>query len=138
MSTLTAHCSQPVFGSAARANGYEITTNRGSPLNSGTDFAPMHPVVRTNRVTGWRCLWAGVGIHVSRLDGVYANEDRMLREYILGIMTRGHDMVARMRWTPKAVAVWSNSATYHAATVSDQKRDCCLQVDDGGFSWDLG
>ncbi|KAL1984137.1 hypothetical protein VTN96DRAFT_9442 [Rasamsonia emersonii] len=116
LETLTATCAQPVFRSAAEAGGYEIMSPRGSPLNVGDKFAPVHPVIRTHPVTGWKSVFAGVGLHVSRINDVYSYEDQMIREYILRLITRNHDCVARMHWTKQAVAIWSNACTLHAAT----------------------
>lgn len=118
LASLTAECAQPVFRTACAAGGYEVASPRGSPRNVGSAFAPHHPVVRTHPVTGWRSVFAGVGLHVSRLDGVWAHEDRVLRGYLERVLTRGHDGVARMRWTRGACAIWSNVCTLHAATVS--------------------
>lgn len=119
LDTLTATCAQPVFRSAATAGGYEIMSPRGSPLNVGDTFAPSHPVIRTNRITGWKSVFAGAGLHVSRINDVYVEEDRLIREYIMKLVTGNHDCVARFQWTKGAVAVWNNSCVWHAATVSD-------------------
>jgi alpha-ketoglutarate-dependent taurine dioxygenase len=117
METLTATCAQPVFKSAADTGGYEVMSPRGSPLNVGDKFAPSHPVVRTHPVTGWNSIFAGVGLHVSRINDVYAHEDQMIREYVMRLITRNHDCIARMHWTKQSVAIWSNACTLHAATV---------------------
>jgi alpha-ketoglutarate-dependent taurine dioxygenase len=118
LETLTATCAQPVFKSAATAGGYEIMEPRGSPLNIGDTFAPSHPVVRTNRVTGWKAIFAGVGLHVTKINSVYSYEDQMIREYVMRLITRNHDCIARMKWTKNAAAIWNNSCVWHAATVS--------------------
>jgi hypothetical protein len=115
---LTATCAQPVFRSACAAGKYEVMSPRGSPLNVGDSFAPVHPVVRTNRQTGWKSIFAGVGLHVSRINGVYDYEDKMIRDYIMRLITHNHDCVARMHWTKGAAAIWNNSCVWHAATVS--------------------
>ncbi|KAK3384666.1 TfdA family taurine dioxygenase [Lasiosphaeria ovina] len=116
LETLTATCAQPVFRSACEAGGYAVMSPRGSPLNVDFQFTPRHPVVRTHPVTGWKTLFAGVGLHVSRIDGVTTYEDQAIREYVLRQLTRNHDMVARMHWTRGACAIWSNVCTLHAAT----------------------
>ena len=119
LETLTATCAQPVFKSAATAGNYEVMSPRGSPLNTGDEFAPSHPVVRTNRITGWKSIFAGVGLHVTKINGVYSYEDQLIREYIMRLMTRSHDCIARMKWSKDACAIWNNSCVWHAATVSD-------------------
>lgn len=131
LSTLTATCSQPVFCSAAAAGGYAIASPRGSPLNIGTEFAPSHPVIRTNRVTGWRSVFAGCGLHVSRIDGVHDGEDRLIREFLLKLIVEGHAGVARMRWDKGSCAVWDNAGVWHAATV-------CGFLVSFWFSWEVG
>ena len=40
----------------------------------------------------------------------------MVREYVMQLLTRSHDCVARMKWNRGACAVWSNACTMHAAT----------------------
>ncbi len=118
METLTATCAQPVFKSACEAGNYEVMSPRGSPLNKDLEFAPVHPVVRTHPVTGWKSMFAGVGLHVSKINDVYSYEEQMIREYIMRLITRNHDCIARMHWTRQACAIWSNECTLHAATVS--------------------
>lgn len=117
LETLTATCAQPVFKSACEAGSYEVMSPRGSPLNVGYEFAPSHPVIRTHPVTGWKSVFAGVGLHVSRINDVYTYEDQMIRDYVMRLITRNHDMIARMHWTKQACAIWSNVCTLHAATV---------------------
>ncbi|KAK3367933.1 TfdA family taurine dioxygenase [Podospora didyma] len=116
LESLTATCAQPVFKSACEKGGYAVMSPRGSPLNVDFEFAPHHPVVRTHPVTGWKSLFAGVGLHVSRIDDVTSYEDSMIREYVLRLITRNHDCIARMHWTRGACAIWSNVCTLHAAT----------------------
>jgi hypothetical protein len=124
LESLTAECAQPVFRSAVEAGGYELVSPRGSPLNAGDKFAPHHPVVRTHPVTGWKSVFAGVGLHVSRIDDVYGYEDQMIRDYVMRLITRNHDCIARMHWTKQACAIWSNACTLHAATVSGLRAFC--------------
>ena len=70
-------------------------------------------------MTGWKSIFAGVGLHVSRIDDVYGYEDTLVRDYVMRLITRNHDGVARMHWTEQACAIWSNACTLHAATVSE-------------------
>ena len=122
LESLTAECAQPVFKSACEAGKYDVMSPRGSPLNKDFEFAPHHPVVRTHPVTGWKSLFAGVGLHVSKIDGLYAYEEQMIRDYCLRLVTRNHDCIARMHWTRGACAIWSNVCTLHAATVCSLPR----------------
>ena len=113
----TATCAQPVFRTASVAGNYAVMSPRGSPLNTGDSFAPSHPVISANRITGWKSVFAGMGLHVSRINDVCAYEDHMIREYLIRLVTRNNDCVARMRWTKNSVAIWNNSCVFHAATV---------------------
>ena len=64
---------------------------RGSPLNKDYEFAPSHPVVRTHPVTGWKSVFAGVGLHVSRINDVYNYEDQIIRDYVMRLITDALD-----------------------------------------------
>ncbi|KAH8803473.1 TfdA family taurine dioxygenase [Xylogone sp. PMI_703] len=116
LETLTATCHQPAFKNAATAGGYEVMSPRGSPLNVGDSFSPSQPLVRTHPVTGWKTLFAAVGLHVSRINDVYDYEDKMIRDYMTRLMTRNHDCLARMHWTKYSAAIWHNACVFHAAT----------------------
>lgn len=64
LETPTATCAQPIFRTAGVAGNYAVMSLRGSPLNTGDSFAPSHPVVRTNRITGWKSVFAGMELQV--------------------------------------------------------------------------
>lgn len=64
-----------------------------------------------------KCLFAGVGNHVSRINDVYDYEDTTIRDCVMRLITREHDCIDRMHWTKQACAIWSNECTLHAATV---------------------
>jgi len=116
LETLTATCAQPVFKTAATEGNFEVMSPRGSPFNEGDSFAPVHPVIRTNPVTGWKSMFAGLGLHVTKINGVTSYEDSQIREYMMRLLTRNHDCIARLKWTPNAMALWDNRSTFHAAT----------------------
>jgi alpha-ketoglutarate-dependent taurine dioxygenase len=102
--------------SSAKKGGFELWTEpRGHPLNSGTDFTPIHPVVRTNPVTGLNSIY-GVGLHVHKFNDVTKAESDYLKQMCLDTLTRNHDMQVRFRWLPKSCAIWDNRSVYHAAT----------------------
>ncbi|KAL8744295.1 MAG: hypothetical protein Q9190_003438, partial [Brigantiaea leucoxantha] len=78
LSTLTATYSQPAFSKAAETHSFPLyTAPRGSPENIGSDLTAIHPVIRTNPVTGWRSIFA-VGHHVEKVNEVTADESRSL------------------------------------------------------------
>ncbi|KIJ26533.1 hypothetical protein M422DRAFT_272357 [Sphaerobolus stellatus SS14] len=115
LETLTSTCAQPVFVKSAARVGYEIMSPRGSPLNAGTEFSAVHPVVRTNPVTGLKSIFA-VGLHCEKINDVHPYEDKQIRDYFLHLITRNHDMQVRYKWGPNDVAIWDNRSVFHAAT----------------------
>ncbi|KAI0506763.1 TfdA family taurine dioxygenase [Xylaria bambusicola] len=129
LETLTATCSQyELYKSACEVGGYEVISPRGSPLNKDFEFSPSHPVVRTHPVTGWKSVFAGAGLHVTRINGVTSYEDTMIRDYVMRLITRNHDGVARMHWTRQSCAIWHNACTLHAATPDTHLVDDGLRV----------
>jgi alpha-ketoglutarate-dependent taurine dioxygenase len=62
--SLDATYAQPGFEVAAKENGFELYSKpRGAPENVGSKLEAIHPVIRTNPVTGWKSIFA-VGHHV--------------------------------------------------------------------------
>lgn len=114
---LTATYAQPVFNQSAAANGFEIySAERGSPYNVGTDLTAIHPVIRTNPVTGWKSVFA-VGHHCKRINEVTEAESQHLLDWFLQLVTENHDLQVRHRWqNVNDLAIWDNRSMYHAAT----------------------
>ncbi|KZT41420.1 taurine catabolism dioxygenase TauD, TfdA family protein [Sistotremastrum suecicum HHB10207 ss-3] len=114
---LTATYAQPIFSTSAARVGIKIHEPRGSPLNVGDDFSVVHPVVRTNPVTGWRGIFA-VGLHCQKINDVSAYEDKSIRDYFLHLITHNHDLQARIKWGPNDVAIWDNPDVFGATRIA--------------------
>ncbi|TVY41144.1 Alpha-ketoglutarate-dependent taurine dioxygenase [Lachnellula subtilissima] len=114
---LTATYGQPKFGKAAAINGYKLyTEERGAPENVGDKLEAIHPVVRTNPVTGWKSIFA-VGHHVQHINGVTEQESRSLQDWFLRLIVENHDLQVRVHWeNQNDLVIWDNRSTYHAAT----------------------
>lgn len=98
LETLTASFVQTRYPQTAKEQGFEIYSgSRGSPENTGTLLKAVHPVVRTNPVTGWKSLFA-VGNHVKRINGLTADESRRLHDWFLQLIVENHDCQLRNRW----------------------------------------
>ena len=87
---LTATFQQPGFNKAAERNGFEIYSKpRGAPENVGTELKAVHPVVRTNPVTGWKSVYP-VGGHVKHVNGVTEEESKKLLAWFLEELDSPH------------------------------------------------
>ena len=70
---------------------------RGAPENTGSELAAVHPLVRTNPVTGWKSIY-GVGIHIEKINGLSELESDHLKDVFLRMIMENHDLQVRCRW----------------------------------------
>ncbi|KUJ08167.1 TauD-domain-containing protein [Mollisia scopiformis] len=117
LETLTATYAQPVFNETAQKNGFKIYTEpRGAPENIGEKLEAIHPVIRTNPVTGWKSVFA-VGHHVQSINGLAEGESKGLLEWFTSLVVENHDLQVRHRWqNVNDLAIWDNRSVHHAAT----------------------
>lgn len=117
LDTLTAHYAQPKFNETAKNSNFKLYSDaRGSPYNIGEELSAIHPVVRTNPVTGWKSVFA-VGHHVQAVNDLTPLESKALLEWFVRLIVDNHDLQVRHRWqNPNDVAIWDNRSVYHAAT----------------------
>ncbi|CAM1500390.1 Fc.00g095520.m01.CDS01 [Cosmosporella sp. VM-42] len=114
---LTAYYAQPGFKAAAENNGFSLfSTPRGAPENIGDVLEAIHPVIRTNPVTGWKSVFA-VGHHVQQIHGLTEDESRHFLDWFVQLIVENHDLQVRNRWqNVNDLAIWDNRSVYHAAT----------------------
>ncbi|KAJ0422350.1 hypothetical protein BJY00DRAFT_280020 [Aspergillus carlsbadensis] len=105
------------FHRAAANGGFPLYTEpRGSPLNAGDELSAVHPVVRTNPVTGWKSIY-GVGGFTRTVQGLTSRENENLLKYFHDLVTYGHDLQVRFKWAqPNDIAIWDNRSVFHTAT----------------------
>jgi len=117
LDTLTAYYAQPLFNEAADKNNFKIwAEERGAPENVGEVLEAIHPVIRTNPVTGWKSVFA-VGHHVQRIHGLSDEESRHFLQWFVQLIVENHDLQVRYKWKDvNDVAIWDNRRVYHAAT----------------------
>ncbi|RYO84873.1 hypothetical protein DL766_001687 [Monosporascus sp. MC13-8B] len=117
LETLTATFEQPKFAEVAESNGFKLyDKSRGSMENVGSELRAVHPVVRTNPVTGWKSIFP-VGGHVREINELSQDESRKLLDWFLELVYRNHDLTVRHRWTSaNDIAIWDNRSTFHTAT----------------------
>ncbi|KAH8673391.1 hypothetical protein BX600DRAFT_479963 [Xylariales sp. PMI_506] len=115
---LTATHYQPSFVKVQNDFGEELLdNNRGAPENQGLDFKAVHPVVRTNPVTGWKSLFsAGSQIESGWINDVTSRESDILKAYFLQLISENHDLQVRFRWNKNDLAIWDNRSVFHTAT----------------------
>ncbi|KAK3315843.1 hypothetical protein B0H66DRAFT_272302 [Apodospora peruviana] len=117
LDTLTGYYAQPGFNDAAARNSFEVYKEaRGAPENVGDVLEAVHPVIRTNPVTGWKSVFA-VGHHVQRIHGLSDSESKHFLDWFVQLIVENHDLQVRLKWKDENdVAIWDNRSVYHAAT----------------------
>jgi len=112
LETLTATHQGTAFLEASKRLGYPLAKNRGAPENSepvGDDLTAIHPVIRTNPVTGWKGLFVNrryvpgkMAFDVSftkRINELSKDESDNILEYLHKHIANNHDIQVRHRWT---------------------------------------
>lgn len=88
---------------------------RGSPLNQGGDLTAIHPIIRTNPVTGWKSVFVNKGF-TKRINGVSKDESDVILNYLFNLVTQNHDAQVRLKWNKNDCGIWDNRSTFHCAT----------------------
>jgi alpha-ketoglutarate-dependent taurine dioxygenase len=95
---LTATYAQPKFEEIARDRNFELHPGpRGAPENVGNILKAVHPVIRTNPVTGWKSVFA-VGTHCQKVDGLSKEESAHLLKWFVDLIVENHDLQVRFHW----------------------------------------
>lgn len=118
LSTLTATHTATTFLETARDSpdpNFAFRSPRGHPSNAGQHLSAVHPVIRTNPVTGWRCLFVN-RFFTTRINELSKDESDNLLAYLFDHVTANHDLQVRFRWEKGSVAIWDNRSTQHSAT----------------------
>ena len=97
---LTATFSGDGFLKAEEANPDRVKIYeeaRGSPQNIGRALKAVHPVVRTNPVTGWKSIYA-LGPFPRVINELNLEEGEELLAKFKEIVERNHDLQVRFKW----------------------------------------
>lgn len=70
---------------------------RGNPLNVGKELAAVHPVVRTNPVSGWKSIYA-LGTFPKFINELNSEESTDLLKKFKEILILNHDLQVRFKW----------------------------------------
>lgn len=90
-----------IKAAAANPDKFQIYEKpRGSPANIGAQLTAVHPVVRTNPVTGWKSIFS-VGPFPARINELSATESKELLEKFYRTILENHDLTVRFKWRNK-------------------------------------
>lgn len=113
-----------IFHTAAAAQPDSVRLHpgpRGSPNNVGTHLRAVHPLVRTNPVTGWKTIF-GIGRCAKHINGLTPKESDALLRLLQQTLVENHDLMVRFKWRHKNdIAIWDNRSTFHTATYDYQR-----------------
>jgi sulfonate dioxygenase len=100
-----------VHSADLQAQGTEALgrTVRRAPVNT------IHPLIRTNPVTGWKSLFFNPGF-VTKILGIPKTESDHVISLLNEIVATSPEYHARFRWEAGDVALWDNRVTNHSAT----------------------
>ncbi|GJN93386.1 hypothetical protein Rhopal_006440-T1 [Rhodotorula paludigena] len=116
LSQLKARHSGAMFRRQAKRHGFDLHLGpRGAPENVGDDFEAVHPVIRTNAVTGFHSLFVNQ-CFTERIEGVTFDESKALLDYLYKVQAQAHDAQVRYHWEKDDLCVWANDCVLHAAT----------------------
>lgn len=73
------------------------TDPRGSPDNIGAELSAVHPVVRTNPVTGWKSIYA-LGNFPKVINELTEAEGQELIKKFTDVILRNHEIQVRFKW----------------------------------------
>lgn len=100
LESLTATFSGTGYKDACVANPDQFqlyTGTRGSNANIGDYLKAVHPVVRTNPVTGWKSIFA-MGPFDIRINELFEDESQELLKKFKSFMIENHDLQIRFKW----------------------------------------
>ncbi|KAF9204837.1 hypothetical protein BGZ49_004792 [Haplosporangium sp. Z 27] len=72
----------------------------------------VHPVIRTNPVTGWRSVFINP-VFTREINGVTDTESKWIIDYIDSLISKKLQYQIRFHWKKNSVAIWDNRASYH-------------------------
>jgi taurine dioxygenase len=75
----------------------------------------IHPLIRTNPVTGWNALFFNPGF-VTKIIGIPKGESDAILRYLTDVVATTQEMHARFSWNKDDVAFWDNRTTTHSAS----------------------
>ncbi|KAI9366946.1 TfdA family taurine catabolism dioxygenase TauD [Zopfochytrium polystomum] len=112
---LTATHNADYFQTIADLRGLTIRQGRGAPENAGDRLEAVHPVIRTNPVTGWKGVFV-VRDFTRQINELSKDESDAVLQYLFRLNAENHDLQVRFQWRKNDVAIWDNRSSLHTAT----------------------
>ncbi|KAF9579281.1 hypothetical protein BGW38_004523 [Lunasporangiospora selenospora] len=72
----------------------------------------VHPVVRTNPVTGWKAVFVN-SVFTREINDVSPVESKWILDYLNDLVAKRLDFQVRFHWEKNSVAIWDNRSTFH-------------------------
>ncbi|KAJ3378454.1 hypothetical protein HDU84_007559 [Entophlyctis sp. JEL0112] len=91
------------------------TEERGAPEDVGDSLTTVHPVIRTNPVTGWKGVFVN-NVFTKRINELSKDESDAVLKHLFKLVYENHDTHVRFHWESNDVAVWDNRSAFHTAT----------------------
>ncbi|KAJ1563875.1 hypothetical protein HK096_010605 [Nowakowskiella sp. JEL0078] len=108
------HSSFESFHAYSHLRGHQLRDVRGGK-NEGFSLDAVHPVIRTNPVTGWKSVFVN-NIFTKRIVELSKPESDTVLNHLSRVVLDNHDIQVRFKWNKNDVAIWDNRSTYHTAT----------------------
>jgi len=113
---LTAIHDASFFNGIAERLGFPLRDEtRGNELNKGSKLQAVHPVIRTNPVTGWKAVFVNKAF-TKRIVELTKDESDVILGYLFNLISLNHDNQVRFKWNKNDVAIWDNRSNWHTAT----------------------
>lgn len=151
LSTLSALHDAQIFRDQARKYGFQLRTlPRGCDENVGDSFQAIHPIIRTNPVTGRRGLFVNKEF-TNRIVELNVDESDAMLAYLFRLQHESHsssllswltltlplrhsneskfaDTHVRYRWSKNDVAIWDNRSTAHGQSSLAELLSSCAAL----------
>lgn len=82
---------------AAEGRARLYTEPRGSPENVGGELLVVHPIVRTNPVTGWKSIYS-IGSFPKYINELHTEESDEILKKLHQTILANHDLQVRFKW----------------------------------------
>ncbi|KAL7004371.1 hypothetical protein EMMF5_006062 [Cystobasidiomycetes sp. EMM_F5] len=114
LSGLTATHDADIFREQSARHGFALyTQTRGHPDNHGSNLRAVHPVIRTNPVTGWKAIYVNKTF-TKRINELSTDESDLLLKYLFSLVAENFSFQARLKWEKDDLAIWDNRSTQHS------------------------